>query len=199
MVCPGCNYDNSKENKSCEYCGRVLSNFQNFNEDKENPNIEIDLSKIEVLLLNMGIIIKGLAMSLFGIPILLACTYALFKEKEIMLFPFSLLGLSMTIIGLTQVVSTIIKIKTMHDIKKGKIKDNEQIRQKIELINKFEHYNDNIHTGSLYAVWFIFLICFDIMSIYLWKNGGYILFYFSLIFWISGIITLLKRVKSKKE
>lgn len=142
--------------------------------------------KKHILLLN-GIIslIIGSSLTLFFFSILIKS-----NNINFIIIPFLIVGIIITINGITNILKDLNLNSKRTDIDKI---------GNIENLQKIEKISLSIYYLSFFIFWFTLLILGDIEAIKTWRNGGKYIFLFSLLFWITGIISIIILIKTNKK
>lgn len=106
------------------------------------------------------------------------------------MLPFIIISIIITINGITNILK---------DINLNSQKTNIDRIGNIQNLQKIEKKSLSIYYISFYIFWFTLLIIGDIEAIKTWNNGGKFIFLFSLLFWIPGIISMKKLIKTNKK
>lgn len=142
--------------------------------------------KKHILLLN-GIInfIIGSILTIFFFILLIKS-----NNSKLLMLPFIIISIIITINGITNILK---------DINLNSQKTNIDRIGNIQNLQKIEKKSLFIYYISFYIFWFTLLIIADIEAIKTWNNGGKFIFLFSLLFWIPGIISMKKLIKTNKK
>lgn len=142
--------------------------------------------KKHILLLN-GIInlIIGIILTIIFFNILIKS-----NNMNFIIIPFLIVGIIITINGITNILKDLNLNSERTDI--------DRIGN-IEKLQKIEKKSLSIYYISFFIFWFTLLILGDIEAIKTWHNGGKYIFLFSLLFWITGIISIIILIKANKK
>lgn len=142
--------------------------------------------KKHILLLN-GIInlIVGSILTTFFFILLIKS-----NNGKLLMLPFIIISIIITINGITNILK---------DINLNSQKTNIDKIGNIQNLQKIKKKSLFIYYISFYIFWFTLLIIGDIEAIKTWHNNGKFVFLFSLLFWITGIISLIKLIKTNKK
>lgn len=142
--------------------------------------------KKHILLLN-GIInlIIGIILTIIFFNILIKS-----NNMHFIIIPFLIVGIIITINGVTNILKDLNLNSERTDI--------DRIGN-IEKLQKIEKKSLSIYYISFFIFWFTLLILGDIEAIKTWHNGGKYIFLFSLLFWITGIISIIILIKANKK
>lgn len=111
-------------------------------------------------------------------------------NMKYLMIPFIIISIILIINGITNILKDFNLNSKRTDFDKiGNIEN----LQKIEKKSKYIYYL------SFFIFWFIILILGDIEAIKTWHNGGKYIFLFSLIFWLTGIISIILLIKANKK
>ena len=199
VKCPNCGNENLSTNIRCEKCGKQLITEDQIQDMDLNSAIYIqqdpvqdakDTSLAEVLsgitTIFEGVIFSGvLSMIAFKVANNIAMIAGMI---------FLICGIVLIICGISMIIKGINTKKNINDYVNGKLnmdklEENEKNFKKIEIIASC------IYPFCFLLFWFGFLIALDTAAIKSWSGGGNILFFFSLIFWVVGIYTLINTIK----
>lgn len=110
--------------------------------------------------------------------------------SKVVIIPFLICGLAVLITGFSHLFKGINMMKTAKSKEYGDFTKADETENKQEQIVKVEKIGVKLYVAGFALFWFGFLIVFDYFAIKSWNDGGTVLFFFSLIFWIAGIIFL---------
>lgn len=178
MKCPYCNNEIPNKSKSCDICGVELTK-----EDKLGLT-NVATSKTIDKFGGVFFIISGLLACGFGIAWSAAIS-GMLAFKLFPLYGFAVIGLGVLVYGLTYILTGIDMF--IGGNKFDKITD---------ILSKSVSY---IMLGGFAIFWFGILIMADYQILtHPEENGGMGTFYFTLIFWLVGIILLVSNFRKKK-
>lgn len=142
--------------------------------------------KKHILLLN------GIINLIIGIILTIIFFNILIKSNNVnfIIIPFLIVGIIITINGITNILKDLNLNSERTDI--------DRIGN-IEKLQKVEKKSLSIYYISFFIFWFTLLILGDIEAIKTWHNGGKYIFLFSLLFWITGIISIIILIKANKK
>lgn len=161
-----------------------------------SDNKVVKISGFISLISSLLILIFGLLFSGFFLIFGIIRGADLFTK--IVCIPFFICGLSVIIRGLSlflQAVNMLKSLNSMENYNFSNVDKNEVIQEKLI---KIANWSNNIYIFGFLLFWFGFLIFFDYTAIKDWENGGNMLFFFSLIFWIVGFFVAFIKFKKKK-
>lgn len=142
--------------------------------------------KKHILLLN------GIINLIIGIILTIIFFNILIKSNNVnfIIIPFLIVGIIITINGITNILKDLNLNSERTDI--------DRIGN-IEKLKKIEKKSLSIYYISFFIFWFTLLILGDIEAIKTWHNGGKYIFLFGLLFWITGIISIIILIKANKK
>lgn len=112
------------------------------------------------------------------------------NNVKFLMLPFIIISIIITINGITNILQDINLNSPRTDIDKiGNMQNFQKIKKKTTFIYHI----------SFYIFWFTILIIGDIEAIKVWNNAGKFIFLFSLLFWATGIISIIKLIKTNKK
>lgn len=151
-----------------------------------------NIDKVISLFKPIIIIISGLIFSF-------VCSLMFFKlidaTAKIIFIPFLIIGIAILIKGISLLFQKINMIKATKHIKDINFSKVEKLENKKKLI-KITNTANKLYGFSFFIFWFVFLIVVDYLAIRDWNNNGSTIFFFSFIFWIAGIVFLIKNKKN---
>jgi len=184
VICPNCKTENKCTNIRCEKCGKNLAL-----ESKVEPSAKTfeNLFALGQIFSGIMAIIVGAMLSSFFIFCIIKGADTITKVTAI---PFLICTVSAFIYGTIMIVKCICEKENVSS-KKPKTNKN-------KVINKLENFALNLYNFGFFIFWFGFLIFYDILAIKSWTDGGNQLFFFSLFFWLVGIIMIKGEFKKHK-
>jgi len=199
VKCPNCGYDNLSTNIRCVNCGEKLI----IEEQVQDIDLNVLLNTQQDSVHNVKIesfvgIFNGIINTIKGIILSVVSSMFVFRGTnnitKIVGIPFLICGIVVLIYGISIIVRGIIKGKNANDYVNGNL-DMEKVEKSENNFRKIGSFVNYIYIFGFLLFWFGFLIVFDTVAIKSWSDGGSLMFFFSLIFWVVGIHMLLKTIK----
>lgn len=199
VKCPVCGNENINTNIKCEKCGEQLISQEQIqdidlallDDVQDDP---VDIAKAE----SFAQIISGIGTIIVGGVFSGVLAMAFFKGADnitkIVSIPFLICGVAVLIYGISTIIKGININKNTNDYVNGKL-DMNKVEKSEKNFRKISTIVNNIYVFGFLLFWFGFLIVFDISAIKYWSNGGDLLFFFSIIFWIVGIYLSINKFK----
>ena len=179
MKCPYCSNEIPNNSKQCDICGVELTK-----EDRYEVSGATATSKTIDKFGGVFFIISGLFACGFGIAWMVAIS-GMLAFKFFPIYGFAVVGLGVLVYGSTYIL-------TGMDLFTGKNK----FDKISEILSSSVSY---IMLGGFAIFWFGVLIMADYQILTKPEdNGGYGTFFFTLIFWIVGIILIVSNIRKKK-
>ena len=179
MKCPYCGNEIPDKSEQCDICGVELT--------KEDTNGLTNIATSKTIDKFGGIyfIICGLFTIGFGIAWTVAIS-GMLAFKFIPIYGFAIIGIGVMAYGLTYIL-------TGFDLFTGK----NTFDKVTEFLNASVSY---IMLSGFAVFWFGVLIIADYQILtHPEENGGMGTFYFTLIFWLAGIVLLVNNIRKKKK
>lgn len=156
-----------------------------FNDNFKTKAYELILNSLSQII--GGVIFSGFCLWIFikGADIITKCV----------IIPFLLCGISILFNGLIVLFKGLNILKEQKRIEEGIFSNKDKFENTDKMLNKLESFTKKLYLMGFFIFWFGFLIVFDYVAIKAWTNDGKFLFYFSIIFWIAGIVVLVKNIK----
>ncbi len=201
IKCPNCRHENKNTNIRCEKCGKQLIT----EEQMQAMGLKSSLNTQQDLVQDAEIgykaeVISGIGTAIGGIYSSVS-SMKVFKGEDkitkIVGITFFVIGIAILIYGISMIIKGINAKKNNNDYVNGKLN-----MDKVEKNEKdFEKVGNIINYIVIFCfllLWFVFLIVFDTFAIKSWSDGGNSMFFFSLIFWVAGILLLINNIKKSK-
>lgn len=131
---------------------------------------------------------NGIITIIVGIFFSCICMKLLMKSKSIIPLPFFLVGFFIILFGIMEIWQYLNEEKTQEEGLKI---------ANLETILKWKRVAAKSYIYFFLTLWFGFLIFIDFIAIKHRHNGGMEMVYFSLLFWLAGIIILISTIKKK--
>lgn len=193
-ICPKCGNENKNTDIRCEKCGEQLIAEDAMKDIDFNTSFYIHNAKTDLFFK----VYTGIEIIIGGLIISVISAWCVFKGANdytrIICLPILLFGILLLISGIIMIIKGINMKKNIDDYADDKLDVNQgekDFEKPVIVVNKFNEW------GFL-LFWFSFLTIFDILAIKCWEDGGNLMFFFSIIFWIIGIYGIIYMIKQKK-
>lgn len=161
-----------------------------------NTNQINDVKKEAFITLFSSIILIINALIFSGV-----CFFIYIKGADIFarmaIIPFLICGIAVLIKGLSLLFQGINMMKAVKNVEDGNFSNAVEIEKTHKKLIKVDNFTNYLYNFGFLIFWFGLLIVFDYFAIKDWSNGGSSVFFFLFIFWIRGILILLKNFKKK--
>ncbi|MDD6224343.1 MAG: hypothetical protein PUB18_05010 [bacterium] len=198
VKCTNCGNNNINTNIRCEKCGEQL--ISNEELDSMNPIIQEDTvsdAKID----SVATIFSGIVITLVGVIFSGVASMFVFKGADsatkMVGIPFLIYSMAILINSISMIMKGININRNTNDYVNGKL-DIDKVEKSEKNFKRMQNIVKNIHIFAFLLFWFGILIVFDMNAIKSWSDGGNQKFFFSIIFWITGIYILINHFKKNK-
>ena len=192
VKCPNCGSENLSTNIRCENCGAQLIMEEQASNTQFDPSEDTNINSFMEISSGIGATIGGAIFSGFSSMLVFRGADNITKIIGI---PFFICGLAALFYGIILIIKGIYTKKNNNDYVNGKL-NKDKVEKSEKNFEKIENFVNHIYVFGFLLFWFGFLIVFDSIAIKSWSDGGNLMFFFSLIFWLAGIYILIKNRKN---